>query len=44
MSKSTFVYVIYVRTTLEKLWEALTDSLHHRASACRPRAEAHHHP
>ena len=26
MSKSGFVYVIYIRTTPEKLWEALTDS------------------
>lgn len=26
MSKSTFEYVIYIRTTPEKLWEALTDS------------------
>jgi uncharacterized protein YndB with AHSA1/START domain len=25
MSKSTFVYVIYIRTTQEKLWSALTD-------------------
>ena len=25
MSRSTFVYVIYIRTTLEKLWSALTD-------------------
>lgn len=24
MSKSTFVYVIYIRTTAEKLWDALT--------------------
>jgi len=26
MSKSTFVYVTYIRATPEKLWEALTDS------------------
>ena len=26
MSNSTFVYVIYIRTTPEKLWAALTDS------------------
>jgi uncharacterized protein YndB with AHSA1/START domain len=26
MSNSTFVYVIYIRTTPEKLWGALTDS------------------
>ena len=25
MAKSTFVYVTYIRTTLEKLWAALTD-------------------
>lgn len=25
MDKSTFVYVTFIRTTLEKLWEALTD-------------------
>ena len=25
MEKSTFVYVIYIRTTPEKLWTALTD-------------------
>jgi uncharacterized protein YndB with AHSA1/START domain len=25
MAKSTFVYVIYIRTTPEKLWSALTD-------------------
>src|SRR5579862_6840434 len=25
MSKSTFVYVTYIRTTPEKLWSALTD-------------------
>ncbi len=25
MAKSTFVYVTYIRTTLEKLWVALTD-------------------
>ncbi|MGH9624617.1 MAG: SRPBCC family protein [Bryobacteraceae bacterium] len=25
MAKSTFVYVIFIRTTLEKLWSALTD-------------------
>jgi uncharacterized protein YndB with AHSA1/START domain len=25
MSKSTFVYVTYIRTTQQKLWEALTD-------------------
>ena len=24
MSNSKFVYVIYIRTTAEKLWEALT--------------------
>lgn len=26
MTKSSFVYVTYIRTTPEKLWEALTDS------------------
>ena len=26
MSESTFIYVIYIRTTAEKLWTALTDS------------------
>jgi len=26
MAKSTFVYVIYIRTTPEKLWSALTDT------------------
>ena len=26
MAKSSFVYVTYIRTTEEKLWEALTDS------------------
>lgn len=26
MSKSTFVYAIYIKTTTEKLWQALTDS------------------
>lgn len=26
MSQSTFIYVIYIRTTTEKLWTALTDS------------------
>jgi uncharacterized protein YndB with AHSA1/START domain len=26
MSKSTFVYMTYIRTTPEKLWETLTDS------------------
>jgi uncharacterized protein YndB with AHSA1/START domain len=26
MSKSTFVYVTYIRTTPERLWEALTDA------------------
>lgn len=26
MAKSTFVYVIYIRTTREKLWSALTDT------------------
>jgi len=26
MSKSTFVYTTYIRTTPEKLWETLTDS------------------
>lgn len=26
MSKSTFVYVTYIRTTQEKLWSALTDA------------------
>jgi uncharacterized protein YndB with AHSA1/START domain len=26
MAKSTFVYVIYIRTTPEKLWSALTDA------------------
>ena len=25
MSKSTFVYVTYIRTTAQKLWSALTD-------------------
>jgi len=27
MSKSTFVYVTYIRTTSAKLWQALTDTL-----------------
>ncbi len=26
MSESKFVYVTYIRTTPEKLWQALTDS------------------
>ena len=30
MARSTFVYVIYIRTTPEKLWSALTDAEHQK--------------
>jgi uncharacterized protein YndB with AHSA1/START domain len=40
MAESTFIYVTYIRTTPEKLWQALTDPAFIREYWCGIRAES----